>query len=122
MKPRRPTIKDSTQRLGTAGAKRKSRLVAAKAARKAAAKKAKLTKNQAALVFRPGDNVILAKVPAGFVDDLPLEDQRAIERMVGKAVSFVAYSDDGRAELEFVDDAGTTHFIYMHPSYIEASK
>jgi hypothetical protein len=42
MKPRRPTVKDSTQRLHGFGAKRKSQQVAARAARKAAAKKAKL--------------------------------------------------------------------------------
>jgi len=42
IKPRRPTIKDSTQYLRSEGAKRKSQLVAARAARKAAAKKAKM--------------------------------------------------------------------------------
>jgi len=42
MKPRRPTIKDSTQNLLSEGAKRKSKLVAARAARKAAAKKTKM--------------------------------------------------------------------------------
>jgi hypothetical protein len=44
MKPRRPTIKDSTQQLRSEGAKRKARQVAARAARKAAAKKAKMAK------------------------------------------------------------------------------
>ena len=43
MKPRRPAVKDSTKNPHTIGAKRKSQQVAAKAARKAAAKKAKLT-------------------------------------------------------------------------------
>jgi hypothetical protein len=42
MKPRRPAVKDSTKNPHTIGAKRKSQQVAAKAARKAAAKKAKL--------------------------------------------------------------------------------
>lgn len=42
MKPRRPTVKDSTQHLHGEGAKRKSAQVAARAARKADAKKRKL--------------------------------------------------------------------------------
>jgi len=42
MKPRRPTIKDSTKNLRSDGAKRKSRQVADRAARKASAKKAKM--------------------------------------------------------------------------------
>ena len=41
MKPRRPTIKDSTQHLHGSGAKRKAQQVAARAARKADAKKRK---------------------------------------------------------------------------------
>ncbi len=42
MKPRRPTVKDSTHNIHSEGAKRKARQVAARAARKAAAKKAKM--------------------------------------------------------------------------------
>jgi hypothetical protein len=42
MKPRRPTIKDSTRNIRGAGAKRKAQQVAARSARKAAAKKARL--------------------------------------------------------------------------------
>jgi hypothetical protein len=48
MKPRRPTIKDSTQNLKSEGVKRKSQQVAARAARKATAKKAKLEAELAA--------------------------------------------------------------------------
>jgi len=42
MKPRRPAVKDSTQSLRSEGRRRKAQQVAARAARKAAAKKAKL--------------------------------------------------------------------------------
>jgi hypothetical protein len=42
MKPRRPTIKDSTQNIHSEGAKRKAKQVAARAARKAVAKEARL--------------------------------------------------------------------------------
>jgi hypothetical protein len=42
VKPRRPTIKDSTHNIRGEGAKRKAEQVAARAARKAAAKKSRL--------------------------------------------------------------------------------
>jgi len=53
MKPRRPTIKDSTKRLGTEGAKRKAQQVAARAARKASAKKRKLEATEDVLEKMP---------------------------------------------------------------------
>ena len=48
MKPRRPTIKDSTQNIHSEGAKRKAQQVAARAARKSAAKEARLAAEIAA--------------------------------------------------------------------------
>jgi hypothetical protein len=47
MKPRRPAVKDGTQKLRGEGRRRKAQQVAARAARKAAAKKAKLEIEQA---------------------------------------------------------------------------
>jgi hypothetical protein len=49
-----------------------------------------------------GSQVILTKLLSGFTDDLPLSDQKAISRIVGKSVQFVGFTRDGRAELEFV--------------------
>jgi hypothetical protein len=59
MKPRRPTIKDSTHSIRGEGARRKAQQVAARAARKAAAKKAKLEAEVAASKEAP------AKPPLG---------------------------------------------------------
>ena len=50
---------------------------------------------------KPGELVVLAEVPSGFLDDLPLEDQQAIVDVVGKPIVLRGYDDDGRAELEF---------------------
>ena len=50
-----------------------------------------------------GRNVILKALPSGFLDDLPVEDQRAISEIVGKPVMLNEYDADGRAELEFTD-------------------
>ena len=65
-----------------------------------------------------GSQVILTKLPPGFTDDLPLSDQKAILRIVGKPVQFVGFTRDGRAELEFVDDEEVIHFIYVKPEFI----
>jgi hypothetical protein len=68
-----------------------------------------------------GDSVIVTAVPAGFLDDLPNEDQQAINAVIGKPVLLKEYDDAGRAELEFTDDHGTIHLIYVHPSFIRAA-
>jgi hypothetical protein len=52
MKPRRQAIKDSTKNLRSEGAKRKSEQVAAKAARKAAAKKSRMEEDVNQAAFR----------------------------------------------------------------------
>lgn len=67
---------------------------------------------------KPGDMVVLTKVPPGLLDGLPLIDQRAISHIVGKPILFNEYDEDGRAELEFVDKGGVTHFIYVSPNFI----
>lgn len=69
----------------------------------------------------PGDDVILRKLPPGFIDDLPEEDQKAISAIVGKPVRLNEYDDDGRAELEFTDENGVIHFIYVSPDAIEVA-
>jgi hypothetical protein len=68
-----------------------------------------------------GASVILLEVPTGLVDDLPLEDQRAIRAVVGKPVVLVEYDECGRAELEFVDESGNNHSIWVAPAFIRAA-
>lgn len=70
---------------------------------------------------KPGDTVVLTEVPAGLLDDLPLEDQRTIAEVVGKPVLLNQYDEEGRAELEFTDRDGVIHFIYVSPKVIRAA-
>ncbi len=69
-----------------------------------------------------GRNVILKALPPGFLDDLPVEDQRAISEIVGKPVMLNEYDADGRAELEFTDTEDVIHFIYVDPKFIETAQ
>jgi hypothetical protein len=71
---------------------------------------------------RPGDTVILTEVPPGLLNDLPMEDQRAISEVIGKPIVLNEYDEDGRAELEFKDSEGIFHFIYVDPDFIRATK
>jgi hypothetical protein len=68
-----------------------------------------------------GRNVILKALPPGLLDDLPVEDQRAISAIVGKPVKLNEYDEDGRAELEFTDSEDVIHFIYVDPTFIETA-
>ena len=71
---------------------------------------------------KPGDTVVLTKIPAGLLGDLPTEDQRAISEMVGKPVRLIEYDAAGRAELEFTDRDGGIHFVYVSPNIIRTSE
>jgi len=69
--------------------------------------------------MRGGQKVILNALPAGFVDDLPEEDQRAISAAVGTAILLVGFDDIGRAELEFQEQDGTHHKIFVAREFIQ---
>jgi hypothetical protein len=69
---------------------------------------------------KPGETVVLLGVPAGMLVDLPLEDQQAINEVVGKPILLNGYDDDGMAELEFKDRNGVIHFIYVRLEFIRA--
>ena len=68
--------------------------------------------------LNPGVKVFLLEIPPGFLNDLPIEDQRAIEVAAKQPLDFNGYDDDGRAELEFTDSTGVIHFIYVDAVYI----
>ena len=68
--------------------------------------------------LKPGAKISLLEIPPGFLTELPIEDQRAIEVAAKQPLDFNGYDDDGRAELEFTDSAGVIHFIYVDPVYI----
>lgn len=62
--------------------------------------------------------VVLMALPQEFLDDLPVEDQAAISKAVGKTITLNGYEVDGRAELEFSDAEGVIHTIYVDPKFI----
>jgi len=53
---------------------------------------------------------------------LPEEDKLAISGVVGKAIILNGYDEDGRAELEFTEENGTIHFIYVNPAFLKSAK
>jgi hypothetical protein len=68
--------------------------------------------------IKPGERVVLRELPPGFLDDLPGTDQKAIRQILGKPVLVEGIEDDGRVELQFVDDQGDFHFIYVDPRFV----
>lgn len=70
--------------------------------------------------LRVDEWVVLLAIPLGLLDELPDEDQRAINAIVGKPVRFCGYDDIGRAELEFDDPFNdSSHTIWVKPEFIE---
>jgi hypothetical protein len=72
--------------------------------------------------LKPGERVVLTELPAGLVDGLPEEEQRAITAIIGEPVLLEGFDDDGRAELQFADSEGTIHFIYVDRKLIKPAK
>ncbi len=66
-----------------------------------------------------GDMAVLTKLPPGMLNDLPMEDQKAISEIVGKPILPREYDGVGRAALEFKDSEGAIHFIYVASEFIK---
>jgi hypothetical protein len=71
---------------------------------------------------KPADMVVLERLPPGFLDDLPLENQIAIREVIGKPIKFNEITSWGCAELEFRENPGRGHFIYVDLSFIRVVK
>jgi len=74
------------------------------------------------LLPKPGEKVVLQRLPPGLLTGLPEEDQRAISAIVGVPIRFLGFDGDGRLELEFVEDGGTIHSIYVDRKFVKATK
>jgi len=72
--------------------------------------------------LKPGEMAVLNEVPPGMLDDLPTEDQEAINEIVGKSILLNGYDEDGRAELEFKDRDGNFHAIFVSPEFIRTAE
>jgi hypothetical protein len=64
-------------------------------------------------------SMILKSVPEHLLDGLPDEDQVAIRAAIGKPVTLVGHDEDGRAILEFSDETGDMHTIWVDPASLE---
>ena len=62
--------------------------------------------------MQPGDLIVLISVSATLFSGLPKEDQTAIRSVIGKPVKFAGITY-GQAELEFKDDRGDEHTIWV---------
>jgi hypothetical protein len=71
--------------------------------------------------LKPGDKVTFTGLPSGFLDDLPEEDQLAIAAAVGKPVQLNEFDENGRTELEFTDNEGISHTIWINPALIRSA-
>jgi hypothetical protein len=71
---------------------------------------------------KPGGRVVLKKLPPRLLDGLPEEDQKAISAIVGVPIRFSGFEDDGSLKLEFVEDDGTIHMIYVDRQFVRAAK
>lgn len=65
-----------------------------------------------------GDKVVLKALPAGFIDDLPEDEQRAISARVGRPIMLMGYDRDGKAELEFMAQDDSIHTLYVDLKFI----
>ena len=78
--------------------------------------------NSGGMKPKPGSRVVLREVPPGLLDDLPEDDQVAINEVVGKPIQLNEYDDLGNAELEFIDRNGDLHKIWVKPDFIRAER
>jgi hypothetical protein len=70
-----------------------------------------------------GAKVVLVNLPAGLLDGLPEEGQKAIAAIVGIPVSLAGYDEDGRAELEFAGPRrGQHHTIWVDPKLVRVCR
>ena len=63
-----------------------------------------------------GDHVKIIDIPERLTAGLPKEDVVAINSQVGKVLIVQGFEKNGSVELEFIDDAGHFHTIWIEPS------
>ena len=68
--------------------------------------------------MQPGDLVVLISVPQALFSGLSEDDQTAIHSVVGKLVRFIGLAY-GQAEIEFKDDRGDRHTIWVDTDRIK---
>lgn len=60
------------------------------------------------------DIVLIERIPAELLKDLPDEDQQAIRNCLGQCVPISGFDSSGNAEIDFIDQEGSPHTIWIH--------
>jgi hypothetical protein len=60
------------------------------------------------------DTVLVQRIPEELLKDLPAEDQDAINGCLGQFLTIVSFDSYGHAEIEFTDQQGNFHTIWIH--------
>jgi hypothetical protein len=66
----------------------------------------------------PGVQVVLREIPPGLTRGLPKTDREAIKAILGVPVTLLGFDELDRAELEFIDERGVIHAIFVDRSYM----
>jgi len=66
-----------------------------------------------------GSHVKVIEIPDDLPKGLPDEDKSAINAQVGNTLIIEGFSENGFAELEFFDDLGNLHTIWINPNCLE---
>lgn len=66
-----------------------------------------------------GDSVLVTRVPKELLSGLPNEDQEAISRCAGQHFTIAGFDDHGHAEIDFIDQHGNPHTIWIQPDCLE---
>jgi hypothetical protein len=60
------------------------------------------------------DTVLVQRIPEELLKDLPVEDQDAINGCLGQFLTIVSFDSYEHAEIEFTDQQGNFHTIWIH--------
>ncbi len=67
-----------------------------------------------------GELVKLKLVPPDLLENLPIADRKAILRASSSPKRLIEYDEVGRAGLDFTDDNGIIHIIYVNPDLLDS--
>jgi len=64
-------------------------------------------------ILSSNDNVLINRIPDDLLKELLVEDQEAIKKCVGKRLIISGFDSNGNAEIEFIDEQGHQHTIWI---------
>ena len=70
-------------------------------------------------LLKVGNQVMVIRIPQSLPEGLPEEDVIAINSQMGKTLIIEGFSENGDVELEFFDDFGHSHTIWIDASCLK---